>query len=247
MKHYLDVGLGAAVIAAIIALFFRMTGGIPLSVSQVTTNKASTFDVTGEGKVHVVPDRAFVELGVKKSGMSVKTVQDDADKTMNTLTDALKKIGIEDKDIKTTGYNIYPDYNSLTGRPSGYVVSSSVQVRIRNFEHISPVLDLAGTYGLEQIGQLSFILSDELADSTMEEARKAAVDEAKMKAESLARLAGVKLGKIVNVNEYSGGSPGPLLYNAKNTADAMEVSGGADVSPGTNEVTVSVTLSYETL
>ncbi len=248
MKKYAEIFVGSMMVAIVAGMFFRVTGGIPLNISQVSTNKTSTFDVTGEGKIHVVPDRAFVELGVRKSGMSVKSVQEEADKTMNTLSEALEKIGIDKKDLKTTGYNIYPDYDSRTGRPSGYVVSSSVQVRIRNFEHIPAVLDLAGTYGLEQVGQLSFILSDELADTTMDEARKAAVAEAKEKAESLARLAGVKLGKIVNVNENMGGSPVPLLYNAKNSTDSMEVSGGgAQVSPGTNEVTVSVTLSYETM
>jgi uncharacterized protein len=190
-----------------------------------------------------------VELGVRKTAPQVKAAQDQANQTMNSVISDLKRIGVGEKDIKTTGYEIYPDYDGNTGKPTGFVVSSRVQARIRNFEHIPAVLDLAGTNGLEQVGQLSFILSDELKDDSLNKAREEAVKEAKRKAQSLSALAGVRLGKIVNVTEgYGGGGPQPIPYNALNSADMAQAKReSAVVSPGTNEVTVSVTLSYETL
>jgi uncharacterized protein YggE len=198
----------------------------------------------------VVPDRALIVLGVRKTAPKVKSAQDQANEVMNKVINDLKKIGVEEKDIKTTNYEIYPDYVGETKKPTGFAVSTQVQVRVRNFENIPAVLDLAGTYSLEQVGQLSFILSDELKDSTMNKAREDAVNEAKRKAEALAKLAGVRLGKIVNVSEGYGGPIQPMLYNAKNVALDMAAAGAGEsaaVNPGMSQVSVTVTLSYETL
>jgi len=246
-KKLLEVLLSAVLVATIAGVFIKVMGSIPFSVSQTTTNKMSTFDAFGEGKISVAPDRALVKLGVRKTAAQVKTAQDQASETMNKVIADLQQIGIEEKDIKTTSYNISPDYSGTTGKPSGFVVSNNVQVRVRNFEHISPVLDLAGTHGLEQVGQLSFILSDELKDETLNKAREEAVKEAKSKAESLASLSGVRLGKIVNVSENYDGGIQPILFNAMDQSTRAVAKESAPVNPGMSEVAVTVTLSYETI
>lgn len=248
LKKAAEILVVSLIVAGVAGVFIKLMGSIPFSVSQITTNKTSTFDASGEGKISVVPDRALVVLGVRKTAPKVKTAQDQANEMMDKVIADLKQIGVEEKDIKTTSYDIYPDYSGATGKPNGFVVSTQVQVKVRNFENIPAVLDLAGTYGLEQVGQLSFILSDELKDETMGKAREEAVKEAKKKADSLAKLAGVKLGKIVNVTEGYGGGVSPMMYNAVNRAvGAAEMKDSATVSPGMSEMTVSVTLSYETL
>lgn len=248
IKKTVDVLIASLIVAVVAGIFIKLMGSIPFSVSQTTTNKMSTFDASGEGKINVVPDRALLVLGVRKTAAKVKTAQDQANETMNKIIADLKQIGVEEKDIKTTNYDIHPDYSNTTGKPSGFIVSTQVQVRVRNFENIPAVLDLAGTYGLEQVGQLSFVLSDELKDDTMNKAREEAVNEAKRKADTLAKLAGVKLGKIVNVTEGYGGGYQPMLYNAAvNQADRAVAKESATVNPGMSAVSVSVTLSYETL
>lgn len=248
VNKIVEVLLSALIVAGVAGIFIKVMGSIPFSVSQTTTNKASTFDASGEGKINVAPDRALIVLGVRKPAPRVKLAQDQANDVMNRVMADLKAIGVEDKDIKTTNYDISPDYSTTTGKPSGFIVSNQVQVRIRNFENITAVLDLAGKYGLEQVGQLSFILSDELKDETMNKAREEAVNEARKKADSLSKLAGVKLGKIVNVTEGYGDSFQPLLYNARNQAsDGAAYKESAAISPGMSQVTVTVTLSYETI
>lgn len=245
IKKAFEILLFSLIVAVVAGGFIKIMGAIPFSVSQTTTNKASTFDASGEGKVTVVPDLAIISLGVRKTAPKVKTAQEQANEIVGKVTADLKKMGIDEKDIKTINYNIYPDYSNNSGAPQGFVVSSQVQVKIRNFENIPSVLDLAGTYGLEQVGQLSFTLSDDLKNSTMNTAREEAVKEAKMKAETLANLAGVKLGKIVNVTEgYTNAVPVPFALSASDQA-LNKVS--ATVNPGTNDVTVNITLSYETL
>ncbi len=246
LKKSLEILIACLIVAGVASLYFHFVGAVPFRVSQTTTTKMSTFDVSGEGKVSVAPDRANVVLGVRKSANKVAAAQKAADTSMTQVVAELKKLGIDEKEIKTTSYDISPDYGT-DGKPSGYVVSSQVSVKIADFEVIPQVLDLASTLGLEQVGQLSFSLSDSLRDKTLQEARKEAVDVAKTKAESLAGLAGVKLTRIVNISENSNNNyPVPMMYKTDLAVGSGAEPARAQVNPGTSELSVTVTLSYET-
>ncbi|MEI6690326.1 MAG: SIMPL domain-containing protein [bacterium] len=246
LKRALEIFVASLIVAGVAGVYFRFVGGVPFQISQTMTTKMSTFDVSGEGKISVAPDRANIVLGVRETSPKVASAQQAANKTMTQVVAELKKMGIDEKEIKTTSYDIYPDYGP-EGKPSGYVVSSQVAVKIADFELIPQALDLAGQLGLEQVGQLSFTLSDDLLNKTQQEARKEAVAIAKDKAEKLAGLAGVKLSRIVNISENMGSNyPTPLMYKTNVMAAGAPDSASAQVNPGTSEVSVSVTLSYET-
>ncbi len=241
MKKMLEVIAAAVIVAGVAGAFFRVMGALPIAVTQ--TQKSSTFDVTGEGKVVVVPDQASVSMGVRKEGRSVASVQEQVNSSMQDLTDKLKGMGIKEEDIKTTAYNFYPDY--LT--KGTYAAVAEVSVKIRDLEQVSPVLDLVGTLGLENVTGPAFELSDELRKETMKSAREIAIKEAKEKASELAQLSGMSLGRIVNVQE---GASLPQPYMMR---DAVSLAVGAEVAKtetpvevGTSEVRVNVTLSYET-
>ena len=243
LKKMLEIIMVALIVIAAAGAYFKWVGALPISVTQ--TQKTSTFDVTGSGKVVVVPDEASVMLGVRKEGRSVKQVQEQVNATMKQLTSQLKSLGIDDKDIRTSQYSFYPDWE----QKGNYSAYAQVEVRVRDLEQVSPVLDLVGSLGLENVSGPSFGLSDELKEKTVKEARAKAIDEAKAKAEELSGLAGMKLGRIVNVQE---GANYPQPYLMRDIA--LPVSGGGNemvktetpVEAGSSEISISVTVSYET-
>lgn len=225
------------------AVFFKVGGGVPIQVSQTTTEKTATFDVMGEGKVVVVPDQATLSLGVSEEGRNLKQVQDNINKKMTNLSTSLKSLGIKDEDIKTTAYNFYPDYQER----GLFRAQAMLSVTVKDLEKVSATLDLVGSLGLDSVSGPSFGLSDSRREETMKEAREIAIEDAKDKASELAGLAGMKLGRIVNVSEgMSGGAPVPYLARDMAMGSAEEAKVSTPVEVGSGEIVVNVTLSYET-
>ncbi len=242
LKKLLSAVAVAIIITGAVGLYFRFFGALPVAVTQ--TQKASTFDVTGTGSVTVAPDEAQVSLGVQKTAISVATAQSQTNQTLANLTKQLRGLGVADADLTTSQYSVYPNY--IGNSPSGYVVSATVLVKVHDFTKLSPILDLSGQLGLNQVGGLSFTLSDGLKTKTMSEARKQAIDLAEAKAKELADLSGMKLGRIVNVTESETPNVRPMPLMAAGVEKAVP-STTTEVSPGTTEVKVTETLSYETL
>jgi uncharacterized protein YggE len=243
LKKMLEIVMVAIIVAGVAGAYFKWMGSLPISVTQ--TQKASTFDASGEGKVVLQPDQATVSLGVQEAGFSLKQVQEAVNKKMASLSKSLKDLGIKEEDIKTTGYSFYPDWQNK----NSYTAQASVMVVVKDLDKVSQVMDLVGTLGLSNVSGPSFGLSDELLEKTTKQAREIAINNAKKKAEELAGLAGMRLGRIVNIVEGNVGRP-PVPYMAR---DAMAVSNQLEaktetpIEPGNSEVNVSVTLSYETL
>jgi uncharacterized protein len=241
MKH-----IAGAIIVFFLALFayIKLAGPIPFNVTSITTTKTDTFSVTGEGKVSVPPDIAIVSAGVQAQGQTVKIAQDQLNKTINAVSSAVKKAGVEDKDIQTTGYNINPmyDYNSGTPRITGYQASSHLTIKVRAIDTANSVIDAATGAGANQVGGITFDVDNKT--TAQNQAREKAVTDAKSKAENAARIAGFSLGKIINYSEDFGGTLRPIPMLA--TADkGLGAGAPTQVETGTNEITVTVTLSYQ--
>jgi uncharacterized protein YggE len=233
-----------------IVLISRVTGPLPLSISQTTTNKQSAFDVTGEAKIATIPDKAEVSLGITVNEPTVKQAQDKANTVINTITEELMKLGVEKKDIKTDSYTLYPQYDYQAGgqRITGYNVNAMVNVSLTDFARLNQAVDMATKAGANQISGISFTLSDEKRKEVENEARQKAVDDAKEKAQKLAAISGMRLGRIINVTE--GQSNKIMPYPAMDVAMARESGGGGgaptNVEPGSTTFSYVVTLSYET-
>ena len=241
MKKMLEIIMVALIVAGAAGAYFKWMGALPIAVTQ--TQKQSTFDVSGEAKVVVIPDQASLSMGVVEEGSSIKVVQERTNTKMQKLISELKGMGIKEKDIKTTSYNYNQDWQDRS-RVSAY---ATVQVTISDLENVSSVLDLVGKLGLDNVSGPVFGLSDSLLEKTTKEARGEAIEKAKKKAEELSGLAGMRLGRIVNISEGNVGAPVPMYARSE---IMMDKAGGAPtptpVEPGSNEVWVSVTLSYET-
>ena len=237
----------SAVIIFFVALFAytKLAGPIPFSLSSVVTTKTDTFTVTGEGKASFAPDIAVVNAGVQAQGATVRQVQQELNTKMNKVTDAVKKLGIESRDIQTTNYNIRPmyDYRTGTQKITGYQANTNITIKVRNLDSANDVVDVATLNGANQIGGISFDVSDKTKAEN--EARTKAVVEAKKKAELAAKTAGFSLGKVINYSEnFDGVRPMPMYAKAEMATEAPDQA-PTQIEPGSSEITVFVSLSNE--
>lgn len=224
--------------------FTKLIGPVPLSISSVTTQKTDTFSVTGTGKATAIPNIAVTSVGVTVSGATVNTVQGELNKKINAITAAIKQQGIEDKYIQTSNYSIYPtyDYTRSTQTITGYQASSTLTIRIKQLDKINAVIDQATKNGANTVSGVSFDVED---SSTVEsQARDLAIADAKKKAEAAAKSAGFSLGRIINYSEGNIQAPRPVMMMDMAKSSGTPVS-ETSVQPGSNEVSISVTISYE--
>ena len=230
-------------------LFAYSKFGPNLPISIVSREKGQPLVVEGTGKATVVPDIAKVSLGIEESGTSLKAVQDSVNKRSQSLTAEQKKLGIKEENIKTTSYNLYPEYNyeGPIPRVVGYRVSTNYEVKITDFDNVNDVLVSATSAGANIIGNVSFEVNEESKNEKLQEAREEAVRMARQKAEGLAKATGIHLGKIINISEQEGldyGRPIPLLEKAGIGGDVAVSQ--PEIQPGQTELSITVFLSFET-
>lgn len=232
-----------AVFFILLFVYTKIAGPIPFSVSSVTTAKSDTFNVTGEGKTTIRPDFASFTAGITVQADSVKAAQDQINSVINKVSDAIKKTGVEAKDIQTANYNINPAYDYSGGKPkiTGYNADTNLTVKVRTLDNVNKAMDAATANGANQVSSLAFGVDDKT--KAEDEARQQAVAEAKKKAAEAAKIAGFRLGRIINYSENFGNNPRPIPM----ALEAAKQAGGAptQVEPGSSEIIVNVTLSYE--
>lgn len=200
--------------------------------------------VSGEGKVYAKPDIALVNLGVSTTGATTAEVMSKNTEKMNAVIKAVKDKGIEEKDIKTTNYNLAPLYNwtEAAGRVfQGYTLDQSLEVKIRDFSKVGEILQEAVAKGANLTNNLQFTIEN--PEQFKQEARAKAVEQAKEKAKNLADASGIALGKLVNVYE----SYYPVYDLAKGVGyggGAIESAPAPSIQSGQTEIVVSVNLTY---
>lgn len=224
-------------------VYTKIVGPIPFSVNSVTTSKTDSFNVTGEGTVDAKPDIATVNTGIQSQGSTVKIVQDQINTAINKVAAAIKNLGVDQKDIKTSNYNINPtyDYTGSTQRITGYSASTNLTIKVRNLDSVNQVIDQATANGANQVGGINFDVDDKTKAEN--EARQKAVSDAKNKAENVAKIAGFRLGRLVNYSENFEGQIRPIPMMAVGSVGGPKAE--TAVEPGSSEIKVTVTLSYE--
>ncbi len=229
-------------------LFVYSKFGPALPLSFTTQSKGEPMTVTASGKVAVVPDIAKVNVGIQEQGSTLKQVQESVNKKSQSLTDALKRLGIDERDIKTTSYNVSPqyDYTNPSSRITGYQVSVNYEITIREIDSANDVLISVTESGANVASGITFDISDEVKNEKTNEAREGAANKAKEKAKGLASAAGITLGKIINVSESQGVDfSRPISLLQKDNIGSEGEPTQADIQPGETKIIVTVTLSYE--
>ena len=225
-------------------IYTKLFGAIPLFVNSVSTTKTDVFSVTGEGKAMAVPDTANVNFGITNTQNSITSAQDQTNSIINKIVSDLKNLGINSKDIRTTNYSIYPNYNYLEGKQTidGFTVSANIEVKITPIDKLNQAIDLASRNGANMVSGVQFVLNDKEKEKLEQVARKEAIANAKKKAKALADESGVVLGKFINISESGLSLPPIPMYSA---TELQKTDTPTQIEPGQSEITSSITLSYE--
>lgn len=231
------LALGALIVAlAALAMRPGPAVGAPAADSDPPLH---TIAVTGTGSVTRVPDVARVSVGVSVTKSTVKAARDAAGKSMTAIIAAIKALGIDEKDIKTTSIDLSPQHNNTGTKITGYRMSEQLQVTVRDLDMAGDVVDTATAKGATEVNGLWFEVDD--PTSAMDEARAAAIAQARTSAQKMASAAGVSIGAVVSISESSVSSPGPYYYgDAARSAAVL-----TPVERGTQDVQATVTVVFE--
>jgi uncharacterized protein len=203
-----------------------------------------TISVNGSGKAYLTPDIAYITIGVHTEGpVAAEAVAQNNANTQKVIA-ALKGAGIAEKDIQTTNFSIspqpvYDDQNKPTGKIT-YLVDNSVFVTVRDITKVGDVLDATVKAGANSISGIQFDVADKTA--ALSTARQAAVKDAQAKATELASAAGVTLGPVQTINEYS--SPSGPMYDMRAPAPMAAQAASVPIQPGQMLITVEVSVVY---
>ncbi len=262
----------AVVLMVVLSLYFFVKGVTEIKKYTLLgeSSTPATISFSGHGEVKAVPDIANVYFTISKDDKTVKEAQDAVAVIEKKALDFLKIKNIADKDIKTTDSSFYPKYEyrqatcppvpmgegyaGVTVSPTspyycppnkqvivGYTASESITVKVRNTDDAGVIMQGLGILGVSNLSGPNFAIDDE--DGLKAEARKKAIDDAKTKAEILAKDLGVHLSKIVSFNE-SGNYP--MMYSAKGAGIMDSVSSAPAVIPkGENTINSDVNITYE--
>ena len=218
---------------------------------------ANTIHVSGYGEAVAVPDIATFTYSVVSEKPTVAEAQEEATTKANAIVAYLKGADVAERDIQTTGYSVYPQYDyqevvcvryPCPGQQvlRGYEVRQTNTVKVRDTAKAGDLLTQVGSRGATEVSGLNFTFDN--PDAVEAEARDKAIADAKEKAQVLARSLGVRLVRIVSFNESSGGIPSPIFYarDAVGLGGAESVPAKApEISTGENKVTSNVSITYE--
>lgn len=236
--------LGLFLLAKTVDAFDRM-GKSPYAGPNVIT-------VTGTGKSETPPTIARVVFTTRSKASTVAEAQEKASERTRVALDAVRELGIENDDVQAAGYQTNPQYAYPTGgapRVTGYQVSQTVTVKIRNTDRAGEVLQALGNAGVQNIDGPNFEVDD--ASAVTQEARGKAIEDARKNARTLANQLGVRLGDVVSFSENGGPMPMPMYNTAgkggvmMDSTMAREQAANVPVPQGQNESVVTVVITYE--
>lgn len=206
-----------------------------------------TMNVNGVGMVMLKPDIAYINIGVHSDMPTAsEAVTANNDQTQQVV-DALKKFGVDAKDIRTTNFSIYPNtqYDQQTGKQTSttYVVDNTVYVTVHKLDTLGDLLDATVKAGANSINSIQFDVQDKSA--AIKQARDEAVKDARAQAQELATASGVSLGDLQNVSFYDS-VPSPITdAYGKGGGGGNAVAAPVPVSAGQLTITVTVNMVYE--
>lgn len=215
--------------------------------TYITSDAApiAKINVSATGKADVAPDRAVVTAGILTQGKTAREAMIGNATLMTTVFDELEAAGIPKKNVTTSQLSLQPRFNyqdRRSPRIDGYDARNTLTVKSDDIEQVGPLLDALVKAGVNNINGVRFAVKDPKA--ARDKARTDAIREAKAKAESMADAAGVKLGKLMSINEGGGSyTPQPMMMARGNFAEAAMDS--TPISAGEQTMSVTINLQYE--
>lgn len=228
---------------AISAAAFMALSAIPALAETCPPPTPSVINLNTSAELKQSPDIAVITASVITQNKSAKTAMQDNAKQMSGAFAALKSAGVADKDMQTSGVNLNPEYVYIEKKPpqiKSYNVSNTLTIKIRDLTKVGSVLDALVAQGINQVNGPNFQIED--PDKALDKARADAMKKAMDRANLYASVAGMKVKRVISINESGGYQPPMPIYRAEMAmakADMVET----PVAPG--EVTMSVSLSVQ--
>ncbi len=262
LQYKKGISLMVVVLLVVGSLYlFVKAVSVFMSEDMMGSKMESTITLTGHGETKVAPDIASVYFTIRKEAKTSKEAQEMVAEVEKKALDFLKQNGVEDKYIKAESVSFYPKYEykyetsimapcneyGCPPRPgksvvTGYEASEGISVKIKDLDSVGKIMDGLATAGVGELSGPNFEIEDE--EEAKADARKKAIDEAKEKAEVLARDLGVRLGKVVSFNES--GNYYPMYMRGGVAMDmAKAESAPAQIPQGENTISSDVTITYE--
>lgn len=235
------IGLAAAallllVLAGVVGILYSRPAaaqgvvGVP-GMRQVT--------VVGHGEVKGKPDTATIQIGVETNAATAKDALAQNNTQAQAIQTKLKDLGVADKDMATSGINIFPVYGTDGQQVTGYRVSNTVTVTIHDLSQASQLLDEVVQAGANQVNGISFSVASPQA--LLDQARQQAMQDAKARAELLATAGGAAAGEVLMITENVGSTP-PMPVMMRQTAPSADAS--VPVQPGEQTFSIDVQVTY---
>lgn len=225
---------------ALAAVPFSAAAGQEIASQSIAGTR---LDIVATGEVTRVPDIARISTGVVTVAPTASAAIEQNAVRMNSVRAALRRAGIEDRDIQTSSISLNPEYRHVDNRPpilTGYRASNEVTVRFRDIKNTGKILDALVAQGANQIN--GPILGLEKPEAAIDEARLAALQTARSRAEVYARSLGKRVRRVISVSEGGadyGRYPRPMMR-----AEAIQAT-GSSIDPGEQSVAVALTVSFE--
>jgi uncharacterized protein YggE len=213
------------------------------SVLQAANEVQRTVSVSGSGQAEAQPDQATVRLGVQTEAESAEQALADNNAKMQSLLDSLQQAGVASEDIQTQAIQLQPRYDQQPEQQgtgpivTGYTATNIVEVKIKNLDTLGELLDAAVQAGGNTVEGINFEVSDSAA--LLDQAREAAMQDARHKAEHLVSLADATLGNVLTINEFSN-TPRPVARAGVAMAEAQAV----PIAPGTQSIQIDVQVTW---
>ncbi len=230
MKSHIFLGLALA-----------CTLALPAWAADPRTTDVRTLAMTGHGEIRSIPDMAQVTAGVTTTAPTAAQALSANSARMKGVFAALEKLGVPQKNIQTANFFVSPQYtngdNNTARRLTGYQVTNDVTARIEDVGKLGGTLDALVAAGANQINGVSFSIQNDAP--LLEKARAQAIADARARAETYARAAGVTLGPILSISEGGGPvPPRPMYRMAAMAADTQ-------IAPGEQSVAADVSVVWE--
>jgi uncharacterized protein len=221
---------------------------LPMTSNAQTTPYVATdgtlLNVSAQGEAKRVPDIATISTGVVTRAADSNAAMRDNAEQMAKVVEAIKAAGIPAKDVQTSGISLNPTYQYGENQPpkiTGYEAHNTVNVVVRDISKLGKILDTLAAVGANQINGPSFDVDKK--DEAMDEARRQAIEKAQARAEMYAKTLGMRVRRIVSINEGGGFNPPmPMMRGMMAMkAEAADTS----VSPGENTLSVNLDVVFE--
>src|SRR3954453_20154146 len=235
---------------ALIAALMLGTTILPASAGaqpaqSISQSIAGTrLDISATGEVSRIPDVAVISAGVVTRSTTASGAIQDAASRMDRVRSALRRAGIDDRDIQTSNISLNPEYRYIDNQApqlTGYTASNQLSVRFRDIRNTGKVLDALVAEGANQLNGPNLVVDK--PEAALDEARAKAVSAGRARADLYARSLGMRVVRVVSISESGGYAvppPMPVMMEAR-----MAASPATKIEAGEQKLQVNLAMVFE--